>query len=243
MSSSIVLFAALVVAQSSGVEVTGSVEPVGPRSNAVELGVAGGASLTSPSRSVGEGSGVGARLDRAGLTFALRLAYLPSRWFGVEAEAAHVALETRDDALAELYTVRGHLIVQVPGRFTPFLLAGAGMHGASAAGMDGGGPLGRAVHWGAGVKLFTSETVSVRAEARHIVSRGPEGPMHDFEATLGIGFDLASGGSSAVLASRAQPSARPAAGDTPGSAREAEPAQRRAVSGTLASREPGGLRR
>jgi opacity protein-like surface antigen len=194
MNAGALLLTALCLGQAPGLETSRPSGSPAPRSNTLELGVAGGASLPSGARTLVGSDGGSTRLDGAGIGFALRLAYLPSRWVGVEAEAAHAGLRTVSGEDAEMYAVRGHLLVQVPGRVAPFVVFGGGLAGAGAAGDDLARSLDVALHWGAGVKLFTSDAVSVRAEGRHVMTRGASGPVHDVEVLAGIAFNLASPG-------------------------------------------------
>ena len=164
-----------------------------PTGHTVELGVYGGAFLPSGNSGL-MAPGSGGRLDGAGLDFALRLAYLPVGFLGAEAEAGHVAIGAGQGREASLYTLRGHLIAQLPGRYTPFLLGGAGILGLTARegeAMSGGPQV--ALHWGVGLKQYLTDAIHVRLEARHLITEAARAPAHHFEILAGISFALTGG--------------------------------------------------
>lgn len=126
-----------------------------------------------------------------------RLAYFPLRVLGFEFEGGVSPTFVRNslNERALVYGIRGHAIVQLPYRFTPFLLGGYGALGISSDRDRGlGSDLDRAGHWGGGVKLYVNRMLAVRAEARHLISAQaykarPEFTSH-VEVMLGLSLVL-----------------------------------------------------
>jgi OOP family OmpA-OmpF porin len=100
----------------------------------------------------------------------VRLAVVPFRYLGIEAEAMVAASETDSGAGAGLYAARAHLRPQVPiGSFTPFLVLGAGGLGAgsNATGSD----FDPAVHFGTGAEFALDEFIGLRLDVRDTLSQ------------------------------------------------------------------------
>lgn len=102
--------------------------------------------------------------------FAMRAAFLPIAYAGVEFEGAWLPTSTESDSTAALFAGRGHLIGQFPfGRFTPFALFGAGALG------GGSSPMGTdtdpAIHFGFGAKYAISEGFGVRLDLRDTMAQ------------------------------------------------------------------------
>lgn len=125
----------------------------------------------------------------------LRFGYYPARFLGLELEGGGMFASTVDDESATLWTVRGHVIAQIPRwSVTPFLLAGAGALGVSSdAEAAVGNDVDAAVHIGGGVKVYFNRWVAMRLDLRDVIGsrRGvSEGENHNFEALLGLSLTL-----------------------------------------------------
>ena len=167
----------------------------GPRPHALELGFYGGAFLASAEHGLTSDSGGVVALDRAGLDFALRLAYSPFTFLGIEAEAGHISIDSPEFRETELYVLRGHVIGQYPARLSPFVLAGAGVLGLTGADDAMGSDNTLAFHWGVGARYYVTDEIQARVEGRHIVAPGDGGVAHHFEILTGLAFTLVSAGS------------------------------------------------
>ncbi|MEM6296231.1 MAG: OmpA family protein [Myxococcota bacterium] len=123
-----------------------------------------------------------------------RVGYYPLRFLGVELEGGGMFASTVDDQSATLWTVRGHVIAQVPRwSVTPFLVAGAGGLGVRSDVNAVGNDVDAAVHIGGGVKIFFNRWVAMRIDLRDVIGsrRGvSEGENHNFEALLGLSLTL-----------------------------------------------------
>lgn len=129
-------------------------------------------------------------LGTLGPLVGLRLAYFPLPFVGAEAEGGMSVLDPDADGNAVAYNARGHLVLQWPGRLTPFLLGGGGLVGI---GGNVGDDVDRSAHWGAGLKYYVDSNWSVRLDGRHLISarQGPDaGNTSHFEVSLGVGFAL-----------------------------------------------------
>lgn len=120
----------------------------------------------------------------------LRLGFFPLTFLGFEAEGGGAPVENERGESHTLFDLRGHAVLQIPWRVTPFVVAGGGLMG-----VDGetGGDVDEALHWGGGVKVYATPWMTVRVDARHIISsrQGPNsGNTDHFEATAGLGFVL-----------------------------------------------------
>jgi outer membrane protein OmpA-like peptidoglycan-associated protein len=123
-----------------------------------------------------------------------RLAFLPSRYLGLEAEALAGGTRTKtSDKPAGLWAARGHVLLQLPlGGFTPFVLGGAGALGAgsNATGSD----VDPAVHLGVGAKLAFDDFVGARLDVRDVISAkystDDSDNVHNPEVLLGLTFNL-----------------------------------------------------
>ncbi|MBK6847342.1 MAG: OmpA family protein [Proteobacteria bacterium] len=129
--------------------------------------------------------------DDVSFSGGLRLAYLPLPWIGVEAEAGWMPTQTEaNDASANIYTLRGHLLAQYPGRIAPFVLAGAGALGVSSGRRAAGDDADLAFHWSLGLKYYVEPSFAVRLEGRHLPTKGlgkDEFASH-FEALFGLSY-------------------------------------------------------
>ena len=151
-----------------------------PTRNMAELGVFGGVMIVSdyhdffnpdsapPSPPL---AGPILPLWRLGPDVGARVAFFPSRFFGLEVEGAAMPTRARNDNddPALLYGVRGHGILQLPYRLTPFLLGGYGLVGVSSDPAVLGNDIDPVGHWGGGAKLFLNKWLALRLEARHLI--------------------------------------------------------------------------
>lgn len=123
-----------------------------------------------------------------------RLAFLPWSFLGVEAEGLGAPTSTANtDESAGLWSIRGHLLVQVPGEtFTPFAVAGGGALGAGS--NPTGSDIDRAAHFGLGAKLAFDDFVGVRLDLRDVISAkhslDDADSVHNPEVLLGLSFNL-----------------------------------------------------
>src|SRR5690606_24414220 len=104
--------------------------------------------------------------------FGARFSFFPHHYFGAEVEGNMTLASTKDsDQRINLFGLRAHVIGQIPGRLTPFVLLGGGIiHTRSdddVHGNDTDAPL----HAGVGARFFVTENVAIRADARLL--RGP----------------------------------------------------------------------
>lgn len=125
----------------------------------------------------------------------LRFGYYPLRILGVELEGGGMFASTVDDERATMFTIRGHVIAQIPRwSVAPFLLAGAGALGVrSDVDAAVGNDVDAAVHIGGGVKIYFNRWVAMRLDLRDVIGsrRGvSEGENHNFEALLGLSVTL-----------------------------------------------------
>ncbi len=160
-----------------------------PKGGTAELGVVSGALLSAGSVTLSEALDMQHPMDRAGFSFGLRLAWLPAPALALESEAAHVAFDGGAGVDPGLYTLRGHLLLQLPGQLTPFVLGGGGVVGRRAAG-EMGHQERWAAHWGLGAKLYLSPEIQVRVDGRHVISFAEGAQAHHLELTCGLAFTL-----------------------------------------------------
>lgn len=163
---------------------------LGPRRHAVDVGVSAGA-LISPSASGLTQRPEAGQLERAGLDFLFRLGYAPFAFAGIELEAGHVAMDTGTAAETGMFALRGHVIAQLPYRWSPFLLVGGGALGLTTTNEAMGGRIAPSVHYGVGLEFFALADVSARIDARHTMSV-LDGVDHHFEVLGGVAFTLIS---------------------------------------------------
>lgn len=187
--------------------------PSAPRAHDAELGIFGGIFVPSESHELYDSTqSFQSPYNAFGPKVGLRLGYFPLAFLGGEIEGGYSPIDNLRGERHHLYDVRGHAVVQLPWRLTPFLVAGGGVLG-----VDGprGGDIDAALHWGGGVKFLANEWLDFRLDGRHIIS-GAAGPgtgnTSHFEVTAGVG----------VLLYRADPA--PSFVQRPEPAPETEPA-------------------
>lgn len=153
----------------------------------------------------GEGITTSQRSLKTGFDVGLRVAYLPLRFIGIEAEGGvsptkveYVGDEGKNLVRrSTLFAMRAHLILQLPTQLSLFLVAGGGVLGVSskndALGKNADGTL----HIGGGLKYYVHEKVVLRIDGRDIIAPAwtkgmGSGPTwtHFAEFTFGASFVL-----------------------------------------------------
>jgi OOP family OmpA-OmpF porin len=124
----------------------------------------------------------------------LRVAYMPLRVFGLEAEGAVMPSQLASGDAATLWAIRGHALAQLPfWSVTPFVVAGVSGLGVASDRSAVGNDVDMGFHFGAGVKVFISRYTAVRLDVRDNLSarRGVgDGVIHSPEVLLGFSFTL-----------------------------------------------------
>jgi outer membrane protein OmpA-like peptidoglycan-associated protein len=112
-----------------------------------------------------------------GASIGARLAFFPTTWLGIEGEGGVMPTRTMRLRLgARLYSVRGHLVLQLPtARLVPFVVVGAGMMGINSDVLGEDTDL--AVHVGGGLKYAVTEHLSVRLDGRGNLTDGRDGEV------------------------------------------------------------------
>ncbi len=181
------IIAAVTIAQSSA---EGRI-PAAPGNHLIEAGFFVGAFLPSKDHELYDSLGTDHReFGTVAPEVGLRLSYFPVRFLGIEAEGAYMPTWDSAGDLAHLYTVRGHGVVQWPGRLTPFALAGGGMVASAGA---PGNDVDESFHWGLGAKFYIDHWLSVRLDGRQIYTAGVgpgAGNTSHFEVVAGLSFTL-----------------------------------------------------
>jgi len=122
-----------------------------------------------------------------------RVAYFPLPFLAGELEGAAGGSKTQSGDPADVWTVRAHALVQLPGSaVVPFALIGGGVLGAgsNATGTDSD----KLFHFGAGVKVALDDFLGLRLDLRDDLTQkyhASSGTLaHSPEATLGLTFTL-----------------------------------------------------
>lgn len=122
-----------------------------------------------------------------------RLALFPLDYAGIEGELGGGPARTESNVRGGVWAARGHLVVQLPGKITPFAVGGLGALGAmsNATGADKD----RAFHFGLGVKYWADPFLGIRLDLRDIVAPRIGGgsktaQAHNPELLLGLSFAL-----------------------------------------------------
>ena len=149
----------------------------------VELGAFTGILFTSDNSELYDrGSGAQQRAFTEAPEFGIRLAAFPTRYFGIELEGALIPAGIRnDDGSALLYRIGGHGVLQYPGRFSPFLLAGGAAFGVQSRPDIVGDDVDPSFYWGLGAKYYFDETLGIRFDGRqvHLPADLPRGSNED----------------------------------------------------------------
>lgn len=163
----------------------------------VELGLYAGAMFPLSDHSLRVVGNPYQDFDPVAFDFGGRLGLYPIAYVGVEGEAGMLPTRTENGNSASLYTLRGHLIGQLPTKHvTPFLLVGGGRLylDSDALGTESD----RAVHFGLGAKIpFGNEHWLARVDVRDTITfeDGSDDVDHWPEVLLGVsyGFDVIGG--------------------------------------------------
>lgn len=145
------------------------------------------------------------RTLKTGFDVGLRLAYLPLRFVGVEAEGGISPMKVNyaDDMTGEdqqrraiVYALRAHVILQLPTQLSLFVVAGGGVLGVSSKNDSLGKNADGTLHVGGGLKYYLHKKVVLRIDGRDIIgpafTKGMGGPdwTHHAEFTFGASFVL-----------------------------------------------------
>lgn len=172
-----------------------------PEKSVGELGIYGGAFFPSPDHELFNPDlakpDQGFRpLRKVAGDVGVRLGYYPLRWLGFEFEGGVMParLQGADDR-ALLYTVRGHVVLQIGlWSVTPFLLVGGGGLGVASDPDVLGNDIDPMVHFGGGLKFYLNRYIMLRLEARDVIShkRGVIEYLesHNPEVLVGLTFTL-----------------------------------------------------
>lgn len=162
-----------------------------PTNNMLELGIFSGAFIPSQQHELYDSTqSFQAPLNRLGPSLSLRAAYFPLAYVGAEIEGGVMPQKNARNESVNLFTARGHAVLQLPWRVTPFVVAGGGWLGART---PVGHDIDRSLHWGAGLKFYAAEWLSVRMDGRQIwtAAQGPgAGNTSHFEVLAGLTFTL-----------------------------------------------------
>jgi outer membrane protein OmpA-like peptidoglycan-associated protein len=114
------------------------------------------------------------RLEFVTPELGLRLAFFPHPILGLEIEGALLPSQTREsDSAVNLWTARGHLLLQAPTKsVVPFVLAGGGVLGLSSPRRVLGNDFDGTLHFGAGLKGYISKNLALRLEGRGNITQG-----------------------------------------------------------------------
>ena len=167
-----------------------------PHRGRLELGIYGGGFFPSKTHEFYDYRETMQRpLDAVGPEMGLRASYFLWSGLGIEAEANLAPLDTDQGDGVLLFGARGHLVVQVPARLSPFVLAGAGIMGVRSNRQALANDLDTLLHAGAGLKLQASRWLALRLDGRYL--RGPQvnsdqGTNH-WAALVGVSLTLERG--------------------------------------------------
>ncbi|MCH9684000.1 MAG: OmpA family protein [Deltaproteobacteria bacterium] len=170
-----------------------------PERNMAELGVFGGILLPSRRLELFEADTSlplqGFKtFNRVAPDVGVRLGFYPSRFFGVDGEAAVMPTVTQDDFSAALWAMRLSFVGQLGlWSVTPFIAAGGGMLNVSSDRSAVGSDIDAALHFGGGLKVFVARSTQLRLDVRDIITAGQgvdDGVIHSPEITLGFSITL-----------------------------------------------------
>lgn len=169
-----------------------------PERNTVELGLWAGILVPARDLELFEPSNQLPRqgfkpLAKAAPDFGVRVAYLPSRFFGIELEGGGMPSKV-DGERATLWAARGHVIGQLGlWSVTPFVVLGATALGVSSDRAAVGNDVDAAIHVGLGSKFYLTRRAMLRIDLRDSISasRGvAKGATNTIEALLGFSLVL-----------------------------------------------------
>ena len=136
---------------------------------------------------------------KTGFDVGLRIAYMPLRFVGVEVEGGFIPtkLDGKGGYKANVFAVRGHVILQMPTRLALFVVGGGGILGVGSDAKAVGKNVDGALHVGGGLKYYLTPKVVLRIDGRDVVSpafsKGMTGGTdwaHNGEFTVGASFVL-----------------------------------------------------
>jgi len=132
------------------------------------------------------------KLDRIGPDYGLRVAFFPFGFAGVEGEADIMPQETGAGAGVLLFGARGHVVLQLPGRVTPFALVGLGTMGVRSDADVLSNDADTVAHIGVGAKLAVGERLSLRADGRlyRAPRTGDDGGTNHYAALFGASYAI-----------------------------------------------------
>jgi outer membrane protein OmpA-like peptidoglycan-associated protein len=182
----------------------------GPQNHAFSIGVTAG--MFVPDANVHNfyfGDNEWQPLNSIGPAMGLRLSYEPTRYAGIEAEGEVIPIGTDAGDAATMMGWRAHFIGQLPGRVTPFILAGGGSMALVSADDvlgDDNDPVG---HFGLGAKFYMTSRLSARMDGRwliaskHYVDGATDNTVNHFLVSTSLTWRL--GPSTQVEVSRPDP--------------------------------------
>jgi outer membrane protein OmpA-like peptidoglycan-associated protein len=159
-----------------------------PRRNSWHLGIAGGVFLPSRGLDLRSDGVMHQKFERVTADLALRAAYFPLRFLGLELEGT-VMPGGRVVGSGEPVTfwgIRGHAILQLPfWRIVPFATLGGGGLGVQSRATAVGDDLDGTMSWGGGVKLHLTRHLGLRFDVRTNLSQKAAGSdLADSEEVL-----------------------------------------------------------
>lgn len=197
LASMVLVFGSSELRAAEGVDTAPPRGQRAPEPGIVEVGAFAGVFVASERHEMLDATLVHRSFERPSPDFGLRVSYQFTRFIGVEAEAALLPLSIVGGGEALGFNTRAHFILQVPGRFTPFAVVGAGALGLASSEVDAlGHDLDAEFHWGLGAKAYLTELLSLRLDGRHILAPAIDPPAmpeangveSHFEILVGLSF-------------------------------------------------------
>lgn len=111
-------------------------------------------------------------LNTAGIDLGLRIGYTPIEYLAFEAEMNMIPIGTDDGDGATLIGLRTQVVLQYPGRITPFIAVGGGTMGVLSGDTALGDDADAVAHLGIGAMVFLKPRLALRLDGRII--RGPK---------------------------------------------------------------------
>ncbi|HTE53404.1 MAG TPA: OmpA family protein [Kofleriaceae bacterium] len=181
-----------------------------PRALGVEIGVFGGVFIPDEHHEF-YNPAVAEQQPLANVSpdFGARLGFYPLSFVGLEGEAGASFSEADSGESANLYSLRGSLVLQVPLRVTPFIMGGVGNTWLRSENTTLGNDRDRVWHGAAGLKIFANRTLQFRLEGRIYYTnqeRNAQDPTDDngmvahFGALAGVTWVIGGRGAPAVEA-------------------------------------------
>lgn len=164
-----------------------------PRETVAEIGLYGGLFFPATQHSFQGPGATWKPLNTVLGSLGGRLGFYPLQWMGFEFEGGGFPGGVDGGSYVQLYHVRGHVLFQLPYRFTPFLLAGPGVLMVNSDSADLGVDPDPAAHLGAGARFYVNDWFNLRLEWRGTFApdrdpgTGSASVLHN-ELLLGVGF-------------------------------------------------------